>query len=251
LEELRQFNGMKTGQTTVDTLDFAASLSGSSSQSSSSDESASKRHKTTGTYPINTTEIITSKKVDVDMDLLKKVESEGVKAEKKRAKEANEANRRICIYRCEGSEVQQKAIEIEEANLLGRESKEERKRVKVEVKVEAKERAKELKEERKRVKVEAKVEAKKRAKERAKELKEEKKVALALAALTVPTPVCQRVNGLAGIEGAPSGKCNYRPTEKNWHLGRFGFDDHTKAVALYKRHESKTKTELEALFNRQ
>jgi hypothetical protein len=72
---------MKTGQTTVDTLDFAAGLG---------DESASKRHKTTGTYPISTTEFITGKKVDVDMDLLKKVESEGVKAEKKRAKEANE-----------------------------------------------------------------------------------------------------------------------------------------------------------------
>jgi hypothetical protein len=34
---------------------------------------------------------------------------------------------------------------------------------------------------------------------------------------------------------------------KKWHLGHFGFDDHTEAVALYKRHKSKTETELEAL----
>jgi hypothetical protein len=62
LEVLRQFSGMSTGQTIVDTLDLAASLSGSSSQSSSSDESASKRHKTTGTYPLNTTDFIPSNK---------------------------------------------------------------------------------------------------------------------------------------------------------------------------------------------
>jgi hypothetical protein len=61
-------------------------------------------------YPLNTTDFITSKEADVDMDLLKKVESEELKAEKKRAKEAREANK------CEESEVQQKAIE--EANLL-------------------------------------------------------------------------------------------------------------------------------------
>jgi hypothetical protein len=35
LEVLRQFSGMSTGQTVVDTLDLAAGLSGSSSQSSS------------------------------------------------------------------------------------------------------------------------------------------------------------------------------------------------------------------------
>jgi hypothetical protein len=56
LEELRQFSGMKTGQTIVDTLDFAHRPSSSNSQSSSSDGSASKRHKTTGTYPLNTTD---------------------------------------------------------------------------------------------------------------------------------------------------------------------------------------------------
>jgi hypothetical protein len=34
------------------------------------------------------------------------------------------------------------------------------------------------------------------------------------------------------------------------HRG-FDFDDHTKAVAEYKRHESMATAELEALFNRQ
>jgi hypothetical protein len=37
---------------------------------------------------------------------------------------------------------------------------------------------------------------------------------------------------------------------KNWHLGYFGFDDHTKAVAAYSRHKSMTRTELEALDKR-
>jgi hypothetical protein len=37
------------------TMNFADRLSGSSSQSSSSDGSASKKHKTTGTTPLNTT----------------------------------------------------------------------------------------------------------------------------------------------------------------------------------------------------
>jgi hypothetical protein len=35
------------------------------------------------------------------------------------------------------------------------------------------------------------------------------------------------------------------------HLGYFDFDDHTKAVAEYKRHGSMAAAELEALFNRQ
>jgi colicin import membrane protein len=137
LEELRQFNGMTTGQTIVDTLDFGRRLSGSSNKS------ASKRHKTTGTTPLNTTDFIPSNKVDVDKASLEKVESEEVKAEKKRAKEAKEANT------CEEREGAQKAIE--EANLLGRKSKEETKK-----------RAKEAKEEAKK---EAKEEAKKRAKD--------------------------------------------------------------------------------------
>ena len=82
---------MKTGVTIVDTMAFGASLSGSSSQSSSSDEGASKKSKTTGTYPLNTTDFIPSNKVDVDTALLKKVQSEDVKAEMKRTKEAKEA----------------------------------------------------------------------------------------------------------------------------------------------------------------
>jgi hypothetical protein len=36
---------------------------------------------------------------------------------------------------------------------------------------------------------------------------------------------------------------------KQRHLGCFGFDDHTKAIAEYKRHESMAAAELEALFN--
>jgi hypothetical protein len=82
---------MSPGQTIVDTLDFAASLSGSSSQSSSSDEGASKKLKTTGTCPLNTTGFATTKKVDADTALLEEVQSEEVKAEVKGAKEAREA----------------------------------------------------------------------------------------------------------------------------------------------------------------
>jgi hypothetical protein len=126
LKVLKQFNGMSTGQTAVDTLDFARRPSGSSIQSGSSDESASKKLKTTGTYPLNTTDFIPSNKVDVDKALLEKVKSEEVKAEKKRAKEAREAKNN------EASEGMQK--QIEEANLLGRESKEERKRAKEDAK---------------------------------------------------------------------------------------------------------------------
>jgi hypothetical protein len=111
---------MSTGEAIVDTLDFAASLSGSSSQISSSDEGASKKLKTTGTYPLNTTDFIPSNKVDVDKALLEKAESEEVKPEKKRAKEAKEAKEN------EAREGVQK--QIEEANLLGTELKEERKK---------------------------------------------------------------------------------------------------------------------------
>jgi hypothetical protein len=89
LEVLRQFSGMSTGQTIVDTLDLAASL-------------------TTGTYPlshVNTTDFAKSKKVDVDTALLEKVQSEEVKEAKE-----NEAR--------EGVQKQ-----IEEANLIGSEAK--------------------------------------------------------------------------------------------------------------------------------
>ena len=111
LEVLRQFSAMKTGETIVDTMAFGASLSGSSSQSSSSDEGASKKLKTTGTYPLNTTDFIPSNKVDVDTALLKKVQSEDVKAEMKRTKEAKEAKN------IEASEGRQNAIG--EANAIG------------------------------------------------------------------------------------------------------------------------------------
>ena len=93
LKVLRQFSGMSSGQTIEDTMAFGASLSGSSSQSSSSDEGALKKLKTTGTYPLNTTDFIPSNKVDVDMALLEKVQSEDMKAEMKRAKEAREAKK--------------------------------------------------------------------------------------------------------------------------------------------------------------
>jgi hypothetical protein len=79
-------------------------------------------------------------------------------------------------------------------------------------------------------------------KEKAKELKEEKKVALALAALEVPTS-----KGVVWHTQNASWKVQLSAHGKQWYLGRFGFDDHTEAVALCKRHKSKTKTELGAL----
>ena len=97
-------------------MDFARRLTGSISQSSSSDEGASKKLKTTGTYPLNTTDFAKSNKVDVDKALLKKVQSEDVKTEMKRAKEASEAKKN------EASATMQK--QLEEANLLGGELKE-------------------------------------------------------------------------------------------------------------------------------
>jgi hypothetical protein len=112
--------------------------------SSSDDEGASKELKTTGTYPLNTTDFIPSNKVDVDKALLEKVKSEEVKAEMKRAKEARAREREA--KKNEAREGVRK--QIEEANLLAKESKEERKRAKVEangVKEEAKKRAKDTK----------------------------------------------------------------------------------------------------------
>jgi membrane protein involved in colicin uptake len=205
---------MKTGQTIVDTLDFAASLSGSS-QSSSSDKSASKRHKTTGIYPLNTTDFITSKKVDVDMDLLKKVESEELKAEKKMAKEAREANR------CEESEVQQKAIE--EANLLGRESKEKRK------------------EESKRVK-EAKKRAKKEERKRAKDAKATMRAENEKAALEIT-----KSKGVFLRKRTSKWEVAFWFDGKKRHLGCF--DDHTEAVAVASSYGSMTKEERKVRFN--
>jgi hypothetical protein len=110
---------------------------------------------------------------------------------------------------------------IEEANLIGRKLKVEANRVKVEAKVEAK-----------------------RAKEEAK-VAEEKKAALALAALKVPTS-----KGVYWQRNRSKWEVQFGSNGKKWYLGCFDFDDHTQAVAVYKRHESMTETELEALFIR-
>jgi hypothetical protein len=88
----------------------------------------------------------------------------------------------------------------------------------------------------------AKEEAKKRAEERA----EEKKAALALAALEVPTS-----KGVGWQRNRSKWRVQLAAHGKKWHLGSFDFDDHTKAVAAYSRHESMTRTELKALFIRQ
>jgi hypothetical protein len=76
-------------------------------------------------------------------------------------------------------------------------------------------------------------------------LKEEKKVALALAALEVPTS-----KGVGWNRKCSCWKVRLAAHGKIWHLGHFDFDDHTKAVATYSRHKSMTKTELEALDKR-
>jgi hypothetical protein len=55
--------------------------------------SASKKPKTTGTYPLNTTDFAKSNKVDVDTALLEEVQSEDVKAEMKRATEGGEGGK--------------------------------------------------------------------------------------------------------------------------------------------------------------
>ena len=87
-------------------------------------------------------------------------------------------------------------------------------------------------------------EAKKRARPYVK-LTEEKKVALTLAALEVP-----KSKGVYWDRRRSCWTVSLATHGKNWHLGRFDFDDHTKAVAAYSRHKSMTKTELEALDKR-
>jgi hypothetical protein len=162
----------------------------------------------------------------VNTALLKKVQSEDVKAEMKRTKEAKEAKN------IETREGRQNAIG--EANLLAKQLREKRKkdekdekhRLLLQRKEMAKERAKEMKEERKRV-------------------KEEKKVADNLAALEVPTS-----KGVRWDRRHSCWKVQLSAHGKKGHLGCFGFDDHTKAVAAYSRHKSMTKTELEALGKR-
>jgi hypothetical protein len=153
-----------------------------------------KKLKTTGTYPLNTTDFIPSNKVDVDTALLEKVQSEDVKAEKKRAKEAREAKDN------ETSEGRQNTIE--EANRIAKQLREKRKkdekdekhRLLLQRKEMAKERAKERKEERKRV-------------------KEEEKAALALAALEVP-----RQKGVCWDRSHCCWKVQLSAHGKKWHL---------------------------------
>jgi hypothetical protein len=82
-------------------------------------------------------------------------------------------------------------------------------------------------------------------KEERKRVKEEEKVALDLAALKVP-----KSKGVYWDRRRSRWRVQLSAHGKQWHLGA-GIDDHTKAVALHKRHESKTKTELGVLFNRQ
>jgi hypothetical protein len=138
--------------------------------------------------------------------------------EKTRAKDAREAKQ------YEAREVMQK--QIKEADLLAK-------------------RLKEPKEERKRVKVEAKG-AKKRAKEIEKVRAEEKKVADALEVLKAPTS-----KGVGWERRRSKWRVQLTAHGRQWHLGHFGVDDHTKAVAFYERNKDKTETELEALFTRQ
>jgi hypothetical protein len=116
--------------------------------------------------------------------------------------------------------------QIEEANRIERELKEKRK--------------KDEKDEKHRLLLQRKEMAKER-----KRLKEEKKVALALAALEVP-----KSKGVRWDRRHSCWKVQLSTHGKKWHLGHFDFDDHTKAVAAYSRHKSMTKTELEALDKR-
>jgi hypothetical protein len=152
LAMLYPFGSMKTGAGIKTALAFAASLSGISSQSSSSDESASKKLKTTGTTYLTTTDFNNSIKVDVDKTLFEG-ETKEEKEKKNRVKEEKKEAKRVEAKRLEANKEAREGMQnaIEEANLLGRESKEERKRVKVE----AKEAKKREKVEAKRVKVEA------------------------------------------------------------------------------------------------
>jgi hypothetical protein len=88
------------------------------------------------------------------------------------------------------------------------------------------------------------VEAKVEAKARKKVGQEEHRAAMALAASSYVS------KGVYWQRNRFKWEVLYRFNGKRRHLGSFDFDDHAEAVALYKRTESKTKTELEALFIR-
>jgi hypothetical protein len=174
--------------------------------------------------PPLTADFTTSTKVDVDKSVLEGEtkgwydETEEEKAEKTRAKEAREAIKNAANK--EAREGRQNAIG--EANLIAKQLREKREKDEKD----EKQRKKDEKEERKRV-------------------KEEKKVANALAALEVPTS-----KGVRWDRRRSCWKVQLSAHGKKWHLGQFGFDDHTKAVAAYSNHKSMTKTELEALDKR-
>ena len=89
-------------------------------------------------------------------------------------------------------------------------------------------------------------EAKEEAKARKKVEQEEHRAAMALAALEIPKSM-----GVGWNRKNCKWEVQFMSNGKNRHLGYFDFDDHTKAVAEYKRHESMATAELEALFNRQ
>jgi hypothetical protein len=74
--------------------------------------------------------------------------------------------------------------------------------------------------------------------------KGKEKAALALAALEIPKSM-----GAGWNRTNCKWKVTFRFNGSQGRLGCFDFDDHTKAVAEYKRHESMASAELEALFS--
>jgi hypothetical protein len=249
---------MKTGAGITRTLAFAASLmgAGSSTQSGSCDESASKKLKITGTTCLTTTDFTTSTKVDVDKTLFEKdaetkeeeVEG-GVRRERNRVKEEKKEAKRVEAKRLEANKEAREGVQkqIEEANLIGKQSREEANRVKVEayrrpvkesmkeVKEEERKRAKEAKEEgrkrakeakeeeRKRVKVEAEVEAK-RAKDAKAAMKAEKQENAAPEMQKIP-----KSRGVGWDKKIMKWQVVFRLDGKKRHGGYF--DDHRGAVA--------------------
>ena len=100
-------------------------------------------------------------------------------------------------------------------------------------------------------------EEKKEERKRAKEEKEEerKRAKDAKAAMrAVKDKAALEITKSKGVNWNKRNSCwivQLSAHGKNWHLGHFDLDDHTKAVAAYSRHKSMTKTELEALDNSQ
>ena len=109
------------------------------------------------------------------------------------------------------------------------------------------EKKEEKKRERERVKEEKteKKETKKRARPYV-TLTEEKKAALALAALGATRGAKEQHRGVGWDRKHFKWQVQLSGHGKDWHLGHFDFDDQTKAVAACSRHKSMTKTELGA-----